>query len=162
MKSGSPSSRSRRGRPLMLLDARKNGPPVLGSDRTGTADDQGDCTSCFSNIQAPNPNSRLPWWSPELQRALDILAAPIYHGLQIQIMAQAGSGHHPPTSDPAELERFAREVGLDASYSIVTGNGRVMWPILIDLSPSNGDSNSPERATQGRAARRIAVVKRSR
>ncbi|MCH8969663.1 MAG: hypothetical protein IIA66_11170 [Planctomycetes bacterium] len=111
------------------------------------------------NTQAAN---RHEWWSRELQCALDILADPMFHGLKIQIMGQAGCGYHPPTSDPDELERFAREVGLDASYSIVTANGRVSWPILIDLSPGNGDCHSPKRASEGRPARRIAVAERSR
>ena len=91
------------------------------------------------------------WWTPVLQRALNILAASVYHGLKIQIMGQADCGHHPPTSDPDELERFARAGGYNASYSLVTGNGQVSMPILIDLSPSN-DGNHLKQSSQTRPA----------
>lgn len=113
------------------------------------------------NAQVENHNSPqggFDWWTPEFQRAIDIIADSIYHDMKIQIMGQAGCGYHPPTSDPDELERFAREVGLDASYSIVTANGRVSWPVLIDLSSNNGDDNPPKRAPQARLACPIPVT----
>ena len=138
-------------------DARKKGPDdAVGGGTPGGDNGYPNASGLHQQKQSPDFD-----WSPELQRALDILAAPIYHGLQIQIMGQAGCGHHPPTSDPAELERFAREVGLDASYSIVTGNGRVSWPILIDLSPSNGAGNPRKRASQGRPACLVPVIERN-
>ena len=142
----------------MRGDAQKNGPDAAGGGIPGGETVVNRIIAARRDTGKQLPHS-FEWWSPELQRALDILAAPIYHGLKIQIMGQAGCGYHVPTSDPAELERFAREVGHDASYSIVTGNGRVTWPILITLSP--GDGHSQKRTTQGRSARQIPVAERS-
>lgn len=144
---------------LQHAEARKKCPATLAAT-TGTKNlDSQQHTPHASNIQAAN---RHEWWSRELQRALDILAEPMFHGLKIQIMGQAGCGYHPPTSDPDELERFAREVRLDASYSIVSGNGKVSFPVPLGPPTGNGDGYSPKRAAQGRSARRIPVVERKR
>ncbi|MCZ6653040.1 MAG: hypothetical protein O7D91_08430 [Planctomycetota bacterium] len=129
-----------------LVQAHKVGPTSLVAQSGTTNLDSQEHNTHPPNIQANNHE----WWSRELQRALDILSEPRFCGLQIQIMGQAGCGYHPPTSDPDELERFAREVGFDASYSIVTANGRVSWPVLIDLSPRNGPSNTATPQIRGR------------
>lgn len=140
----------------MLPDRPKKCPDdAAGGGMLGEVNDYSNASELHRLKQSPNFN-----WSPELQRGLDILADPIYHGLQIQITGQASCGWHPPTSDPDELERFAREVGYDASYSILTANGRVNWPIPLSPPSSNGDGNPPTRAAQERVARRIPVSER--
>lgn len=72
------------------------------------------------------------WWIPAYQRAVDVLSDPACKGIRIRVTGLAGCGHHEPTDDPATLERYAREIGADASYSGVSGNGRVEFPIGDD------------------------------
>lgn len=141
----------------MPPDARKKCPAAVAATTGTTNSDLQEHSQHPPNIQADNHD----WYTLEFQRAVNILADPIYRGLQIQVAGQAGCGHRPPTADPDELERFAREVGLDASYSVLTANGRVSWPVLIDLSPGNGDVPPPNRTTKGRAPRRIPVAERN-
>ncbi|MCH8853343.1 MAG: hypothetical protein IID41_11940 [Planctomycetes bacterium] len=94
-----------------------------------------------------------PWWTLEFQRAANILADPIFHGLKIQITGQGGCGHHPPTADPDELERFAKEVGLDASYAVLTASGRPSWPVALSPPPGSGDNTGPKRRMRVRIAK---------
>lgn len=133
----------------MPPDAQKRGPKAACGGATGRRGIIEEHSLSLLDTQA----QKLEWWTPELQRALDILADPIYHGLQIQITGQAGCGYHPLTTDPAELKRFAQEVGLDATYSVCSNNGRVSFPVAIG-------EHTPSTISPPRAARPIKVKKR--
>ena len=134
----------------MPPDGLKKGPSELGSKRAGTKKIVTHSLVSHDGYGKTKPPSNLDWWSLEFQQAVNILADPIYSGLRIQITGQAGCGYHPPTADPDELERFAREVGFDASYSIVTGNGRVSFPVPLGPPMGNGDRNTSTPQIRGR------------
>lgn len=135
----------------MSPDAQEKCPPGLAAREGKKIMDVQERSPRPPNTQAKNCHE---WWTAELQRALDILAEPRFCDLKIQIVGQCGCGYHPPTADPDKLERFAREVGLDASYSIVSRDGK-SFP--VPLGPPMSDDNNPKRAVQGRPARLIPV-----
>ena len=90
----------------------------------------------------PPSDADMSWYTAEYALAVDMITHPCYREMQIQVTGLAGDGCHEPTADPDKLEQIARKFGPDASYSLVTSNGK--FPVSLGSLLGNLDTKADE------------------